>query len=776
MRTIYNLMLTTLLLGFAATAAHAQFEFAAKQPLQVQGTMAAPTLSSELALAGPDGSTYLLGAFDTEFEFAGKKITPGGTAVCSYLLKYGSDGSEQWGMYINGDTKVQAATMMGDNLMVAVRVRGAGLMVAADGVTSLPIPDDGFKVLMLLISPNGEPLGMKQLVAEETDELLSMIGFAVEPADLSIRSMAAVGNRIALAGNLTGLLKIDGVDIMESNKYDPFGMGTPTTPHKIAFMGIYDVSTNAFVRLDTIRPRINANNQVLLSSLSLAVEGDDVYWAVSMQDTVSCGDKIWDAPRTADDSPYNGLLLAKINATTGWVWDRLIVAESYGDKYAQPYVKPYAMEVAGDKLLMAGLFAVKADLGNGIVLNGLAPKLAADTTDFFFAMANTADGQFVDAFAFGGKDSSEVKFPDGLDEWGFDVIYRDNIQLATDGTSAFLMGAYKGELTTPAGAFNSNNGSVDNFLLRYNLVDKKWDGMSFGGSNDDYASSLRVVSDSLLVAGQYSGSIALSSAETLSSAGTGYNAFCMYYAQEQFKITLSAPANGTLLTSPVGGALAGRVVTITATPVSGYRLKEGSLKVYETGNPTNVVELSGNSFAMPRFAVTVEAEFEEEPIRSLNVSASPAEGGTISGQSTGNFDDGTAVTLTATPASGYRFVKWVEGATDISTDNPYTFSITADRTLVAVFEKITGLLDARIESLSVRPNPTKGALLVSVPELAEGTAAEVLVYNATGQLVLRIPAHRASTGSAHVSINLSGFPAGVYFVRVGNAAAKVVKM
>lgn len=762
MRTIYNLMLTALLLGLAATAAHAQFEFAAKHPLQVQGTMSAATLSSEIALAAPDGSTYLLGAFDTEFDFAGKKITPAGSAVCSYLLKYGPDGSEQWGMYINGDTKVQAATMMGDNLMVAVRVKGAGQMVAVDGVTSMPITDDGFKVLMLLIAPDGTPLGMKELVAEETDELLSLIGFAVEPADLSICSMAAVGNRIALAGNLTGLLKIDGVEIMESNKYDPFISGYPTTPHKIAYMGIYDMNTNAFVRLDTIRPRINANNQIQLSSLSLAVEGDDVYWAVSMHDTVACGDKIWEAPRT-NNNPQNGLLLTKINATTGWVWDRFIVAESFGGKYAQPYVKPYAMEVAGDKLLMAGLFAVKADLGNGIVLNGLAPKLAADTTDFFFAMANTADGQFVDAFAFGGKDSSEVMFPDGLDEWGFDVIYRDNIQLATDGTSAFLMGAYKGELTTPAGAFNSNNGSVDNFLLRYNLVDKKWDGMSFGGPNDDYASSLRVVSDSLLVAGQYSGSIALSSAETLSSAGTGYNAFCMYYAQEQFKITLSAPANGTLLTSPVGGALAGRVVTITATPVSGYRLKEGSLKVYETGNPTNVVELSGNSFAMPRFAVTVEAEFEEVPIRSLQVQASPAEGGTISGQSTGNFDDGTAVTLTATPASGYRFVKWVEGTTDISTDNPYTFSITADRSLVAVFEKITGLLDARIEPLTLFPNPTTGAVQVEA-------FGEVSVFSTGGQLLQRVPSQ------GKVLIDLSGYPTGIYIIRVGSAAAKVVKM
>ena len=90
-----------------------------------------------------------------------------------------------------------------------------------------------------------------------------------------------------------------------------------------------------------------------------------------------------------------------------------------------------------------------------------------------------------------------------------------------------------------------------------------------------------------------------------------------------------------------------------------------------------------------------------------------------------------------------------------------------DVTVTAEFEKssTTGLFDTQLDALSVYSNPTTGQLWVSVPELAEGTAAEVLVYNAAGQLLQRVAARAAS----------GGYPAGVYIISVGNAVAKVVK-
>ncbi|MDR2385080.1 MAG: InlB B-repeat-containing protein, partial [Tannerella sp.] len=50
---------------------------------------------------------------------------------------------------------------------------------------------------------------------------------------------------------------------------------------------------------------------------------------------------------------------------------------------------------------------------------------------------------------------------------------------------------------------------------------------------------------------------------------------------------------------------------------------------------------------------------------------------------------GTSVTATATPKNGYRFVRWTENGSQVSTSANYQFTLTANRTLVANFEAVT---------------------------------------------------------------------------------------
>ena len=52
------------------------------------------------------------------------------------------------------------------------------------------------------------------------------------------------------------------------------------------------------------------------------------------------------------------------------------------------------------------------------------------------------------------------------------------------------------------------------------------------------------------------------------------------------------------------------------------------------------------------------------------------------------FTAGQSVTLQATPASGYSFLRWEEGSSSVSTSATYTFTAAATRTLVAKFEVI----------------------------------------------------------------------------------------
>lgn len=79
------------------------------------------------------------------------------------------------------------------------------------------------------------------------------------------------------------------------------------------------------------------------------------------------------------------------------------------------------------------------------------------------------------------------------------------------------------------------------------------------------------------------------------------------------------------------------------------------------------------------------------------VSANPEAGGTVSGG--GTYTENTYVTVTAAAKEGYRFVKWTEDGSAVSDSADYAFTVTADRTLTAVFEKETS--DERHEGLWV---------------------------------------------------------------------------
>lgn len=71
---------------------------------------------------------------------------------------------------------------------------------------------------------------------------------------------------------------------------------------------------------------------------------------------------------------------------------------------------------------------------------------------------------------------------------------------------------------------------------------------------------------------------------------------------------------------------------------------------------------------------------------TISVSADPAAGGTVTGG--GEYAENTSVTVTATANSGYKFVKWTENGDEVSTDERYTFDVTENRDLVAVFEQV----------------------------------------------------------------------------------------
>ena len=159
----------------------------------------------------------------------------------------------------------------------------------------------------------------------------------------------------------------------------------------------------------------------------------------------------------------------------------------------------------------------------------------------------------------------------------------------------------------------------------------------------------------------------------------------------QFEVT--ATANPT-----AGGTIAGAgnyeydtTCTLTATPATGYHF------VNWTVNGTEVTTEATFSFTVTQDSTFV-ANFELNSY-AIAATANPTAGGTIAGA--GSYDYGQTATLTATPSTGYHFVNWTQGATEVTTEASFSFTVTQDSTFVANFELNT-------YAITATANPTAG--------------------------------------------------------------------
>lgn len=87
----------------------------------------------------------------------------------------------------------------------------------------------------------------------------------------------------------------------------------------------------------------------------------------------------------------------------------------------------------------------------------------------------------------------------------------------------------------------------------------------------------------------------------------------------------------------------------------------------------------------PGFSVRKRAAQQQPVSYTIDVSADPIIGGSVSG--CGVYNKNASVSVTAVPNSGYNFVRWTEGGVEVSTSAAYQFAALANRSLSAVFEQ-----------------------------------------------------------------------------------------
>ena len=118
---------------------------------------------------------------------------------------------------------------------------------------------------------------------------------------------------------------------------------------------------------------------------------------------------------------------------------------------------------------------------------------------------------------------------------------------------------------------------------------------------------------------------------------------------------------------------------------------------------------------------------------TITVSANPAEAGTVTGGD--EYEEGATATLTATANEGYEFVNWTVGEEVVSTENPYTFAVTADVEVVANFKEAEpeyNIMDITMTNLVVEES---GDLLVLTASDDSNTGLNVmLAINEDGSL------------------------------------------
>ena len=185
---------------------------------------------------------------------------------------------------------------------------------------------------------------------------------------------------------------------------------------------------------------------------------------------------------------------------------------------------------------------------------------------------------------------------------------------------------------------------------------------------------------------------------------------------KQYTLTASAGDGGSVTG---GGTFAsGTQVSLTATPTSGY-----SFSGWSNGSTANPLTVTLN------LNTTITANFQVI-VNSYTLSVTAGEGGSVSSEG-GEYEEGTEVTITATPDEGYEFIGWSDGETSIER----VITISSETLISANFEEVFYTLN-------------KNEILISEIGVSSGAFAGMVyhqaisgsfTYNNNGNQYLFIP-------------------------------------
>lgn len=175
---------------------------------------------------------------------------------------------------------------------------------------------------------------------------------------------------------------------------------------------------------------------------------------------------------------------------------------------------------------------------------------------------------------------------------------------------------------------------------------------------------------------------------------------------KQFNVTAVANPSSAGTVTGSGVYPYNAMVTLSAAPFNGWNF----LGWFENGlllsiDPTWQFNALANRSIEAQFALQIV-------VYNVIVSANPTQGGTVSGGTSAASGSLIAVHAVANP--GWEFVHWTENGNVVSTDPNYSFTILANRNLVAEF--------IQTYSISANSNPAAGGTITGTGNYNSGSA------------------------------------------------------
>ena len=244
--------------------------------------------------------------------------------------------------------------------------------------------------------------------------------------------------------------------------------------------------------------------------------------------------------------------------------------------------------------------------------------------------------------------------------------------------------------------------------------------------------------------------------------------------------------NGSVAVEPNATVAANTVLTLEFVPAANYKVKSVVAKVKDKADEVLTVTDNKATYTViadVTFEVAFEAEGAPQPTYTVAYTKTPEHGtvqvknGSVAVEPNTTVAANTVLTLEFAPAANYKVKSVVAKVKDKAdevltvTDNKATYTVTANVTFEAAFEKVTALIDARLLNVAVMPNPFAAQFRI-VGVAPEEVGVHYALLNALGVVV------RSGVCTTEAVVETSDLRAGVYFLRLvmADGATKVLKL